>query len=217
MDQLETAFLKWHPQSPSSLFQTYLYNSIPPDLAPFYGPTFRDDEAAWETALRNKPSPGTVPVAVRGFFELGKRVVGQKQHLDILRGRLLEIKQGLEKLLRTHDLSLSTRAVECRRRHLRLSRRCLALAAKAQVLRNRGYALDTREEQLRKKLALLESMVCDPALSGRGEEIWARMVSIRERGRMLEREFEKAGRTMESAGVIDEAVIKRCEEVCGIL
>jgi len=213
MDQMETAFLKWHPQSPSSLFQTYLYNSVPPDLAPFYGPTSRDDEAAWEAALRKKPSAGSIPIAVRGFFELGKRAVGQKLNLDTLRGRLVEINQGLEKLLRMHDLSLSTRTVECRRRHLRLSRRCLSLAAKVQVLKNRGYALDSGEEELRKRLVVLEGMICDPALSGRGEEIWARMVSIRERGRMLEREFEKAGRNMDKGGEIDEAVFKRCREV----
>lgn len=215
MEQMETAFLKWHPQSPSSLFQTYLYNSVPPDLAPFYGPTDRDDEKAWEEALRKKPSAGSIPIAVRGFFELGKRAVYQKQSLDTLRGRLVEINQGLEQLLRTHDLNLSTRTVECRRRHLTLSRRCLALAAKAQVLRNRGYALDHGEEELRKKLLVLEGTVCDPALNGRSEEIWARMVSIRERGRMLERDFEKAGRTTEKAGEIDEAVFERCWEVGG--
>ena len=215
MEQMETAFLKWHPQSPSSLFQTYLYNSVPPDLAPFYGPTFRDDEAAWEEALRKKPSAGSVPIAVRGFFELGKRAVGQKQAIDTLRGRLVEINQGLEQILRTHDLSLSTRTAECRRRHIRLSRRCLSLAAKVQVLRSRGYALDKEEEELKKKLVVLEGMVCDPALCARGEEIWARMVSIRERGRMLEREFEKAGRTTETDGEIDEAVFKRCREVSG--
>ncbi len=82
-----------------------------------------------------------------------------------------------------------------------------------QVLKNRGYALDSGEEELRKRLVVLEGMICDPALSGRGEEIWARMVSIRERGRMLEREFEKAGRNMDKGGEIDEAVFKRCREV----
>lgn len=216
MDQMEAAFLKWHPQAPSSLFQTYLYNNVNPDLAPFYGPTQRDSEAEWEEALRKKPSAGSIPIAVRGFFELGKRALKQKEDLDRLRGRLVEINQGLEGLLRTHDLSLSTRAVECKRRHLVLSRRCLALARKAQVLRSRGYALDGGEEELRKKLVALENVVCDPALGGRGEEIWARMVSIRERGRMLEREFEKAGRSIEKTGEIDEAVFKRCREVCDI-
>lgn len=86
-----------------------------------------------------------------------------------------------------------------------------------QVLKNRGYALDSGEEELRKKLVALEGMICDPALSGRGEEIWARMVSIRERGRTLEREFEKAGRNMDKSGEINEAVFKRCREVCGHL
>ncbi|KAL8823736.1 MAG: hypothetical protein Q9191_005592 [Dirinaria sp. TL-2023a] len=214
MDQMELAFLKWHPQSPNTLFQTYLYNAIAPNLAPFYGPTTRDDEAKWEEALRNKPSPNTIPVAVRGFFELGKRALGQREHLQILGGRLVEIKEGLALLLRRHDLEFSTRAVECRRRHLRLSRRCLSLAAKTQVLRNRGYALDSTEEELRKKLMTLENTVFDPALSGRGEEIWARMVNIRERGRQLERDMQQTGQSIEQGGQgIDEAVMKRCKEI----
>lgn len=216
MEQMELAYLKWHPLAPQTLFQTYLYNAIDPDLAPFYGPTARDDETKWEEALRNKPSPGTIPIAVRGFFELGKRAVGQKQHLDILNGRLVEIQDGLQLLMRKHDIEFTTRTEECRRKHLRLSARCLSLAARTQVLRNRGYALDNSEEELRKKLLTLEHSVFDPALSGRGEEIWARMVTIRERGRLLEREMKMAGQVVEQGqqgGEIDAAVMKRCREV----
>lgn len=138
----------------------------------------------------------------------------QNQHLQILRGRLHEINEGLNSLLQKHDLQISVRAVECRKKHLRLSRRCLGLAAKTQVLRNRGYAMDSSEEELRKKLLVLERTVFDPALNGRGEEIWARMVSVRERGRQLQREFERTGTTMGEVkrGAIDEAVVQRAQK-----
>lgn len=56
----------------------------------------------------------------------------------------------------------------------------------------------------------------DPALNGRGEEIWARMVSVRERGRQLQREYERAGKSVVdgSAGrEIDEEVLKRASKV----
>lgn len=215
-DQMEAVLLKWHPYTATTLFQTYLYNSIHPDHAPFYGPGPSDDENKWEEALRKRPNPATVPTSVRGFRELGLRAVGQRQALDVLHGRLHEIVEGLNTMLRKHDLDISTRAVEARRRHLRLSNKCLSLAAKAQILKNRGYALDSAEEELRKKLLVMERSVFDPALNGRGEEIWARMVGVRERGRQLEREFERAGRTMEQSRgqEIDESVFARCRQVC---
>jgi nuclear pore complex protein Nup54 len=126
-----------------------------------------------------------------------------------------EINNGLSALLRKHDLEISTRAAECKRRHTRLSQRCLALATKTQILRNRGYALDGPEEELALKLKKLERLVFDPALEGRGEEIWARMVNVRERGRYLQQEFEKAGKTVDDAkeGKIDEEVLKQASKV----
>ena len=140
----------------------------------------------------------------------------QAQALNTLQGRLHEINDGLNDLLQKHDLQISVRAQECRRRHLRISRQCLNLAAKTQILRNRGYAMDSSEEELRKKLMALEREVFDPALNGRGEEIWARMVSVRERGRLLQREFERTGRGIidGKAVVLDEEVMKRVKKVC---
>jgi len=217
LEQIELAFTKWNPASPNTLFQTYLYNAVPIENAPFYGPTAEDDEAKWEEALAKKPSPGAIPVLVRGFEQVAQRMQLQFETLSILQGRLHEINNGLNALLQKHDLEISIRAAECRRRHLRLSRQCLGLAAKTQVLRNRGYAMDSAEEQLRKKLLTLEATVFDPALNGRGEEIWARMVSVRERGRLLQRDFERAGRTVGESGngaVIDEEVLRRANKVC---
>ena len=215
VDQIELAFSKWNPQSTLSLFHTYLYNSVPPESAPFYGPTPQDDETKWEEALSKKPSPGAIPVLVKGFEQIGQRMEMQSQSLQVLRGRLHEINDGLNSLLQKHDLQISVRAAECRRRHITLSHQCLRLAAKTQVLRNRGYAMDSAEEELRQKLLLLERNVFDPALTGRGEEIWARMVSVRERGRQLQREFEKSGRglSQHKEQVIDEEVMRRAKKV----
>ena len=216
IDQIELAFAKWNPQSPHTFFQTYLYNAVPPEDGPFYGPGPQDDEIKWEEALAKKPSAGSIPVAVRGFEQLATRMQQQFQNLNILRGRLHEINDGLNSLLQKHDLDVSIRATECRRKHLRLSRQCLSLAAKTQVLRNRGYAMDGAEEELRKKLLNLEKTVFDPSLSGRGEEIWARMVTVRERGRQLQKEYERAGLSLGEGkgGVINVEVMKRAKKVC---
>lgn len=192
---------------------------MPPEQAPFYGPAAQDDEAKWEEALNKKPSPGAIPVMVKGFREIGMRMNMQIQALHTLCGRLHEINSGLSKLLQKHELSISVRAAECRRKHLKLSHQCLGLAAKTQVLRNRGYVMDGPEEELRNKLLLLERSVLDPALNGRSEEIWARMVSVRERGRLLQREIEKAGRglSQEQVQVVDEEVLRRVKKVLGTL
>lgn len=212
---MQLAMAKWNPESQSTLFQTYLYNTVSPDQAPFYRPGPLDDESKWEEALRNKPTPGSVPLMTRGFFQLGKRLLSQTQHLNILQGRLHEINNGLTALLRKHDLEISVRAAECKRKHLRLSHQCLKLAAKVQVFKNRGYAMDSVEEELREKLLKLERSVSDPALNGRAEEIWARMVSVRERARLLQREFERAGQVVgdDVGRAMDEEVMKRARKV----
>ena len=79
--------------------------------------------------------------------------------------------------------------------------------------------MDGPEEELRNKLLLLERSVLDPALNGRSEEIWARMVSVRERGRLLQQEFQKTGRGLvQGQGqVADEEIMRRVKKVCDTL
>lgn len=184
---------KWDSTILSSPFRSYLYNYVGEDLAPFYQPGTNDDETKWEEALRKRPNTGSVPVLVKGFWELGKRAQRQKDFLSMMQTRLHEINNCLTELLSRHDLKISVRIADARRKHLVLSKRCLSLAAKTQVLRNRGYAMDDVEEELKKKLALLERSVFDPTLNGRGEEIWARMLAIREILKRLQSEVERAG------------------------
>ncbi|KAL4945809.1 nucleoporin complex subunit 54-domain-containing protein [Aspergillus oleicola] len=194
---------KWDYTNQASPFRTYLYNSVGEENAPFYQPGPQDDETKWEDALRSRPGSGYVPVLVRGFWELGKRAQRQKDFLTMMQTRLHEINNSLTDLLSRHDLKISVKIADCRRKHLVLSKRCLALAAKTQVLRNRGYAMDDAEEELKKKLAQLERSVFDPSLNGRGEEIWARMLAIREHSKRLQAELERAG-TDASAQTEDE-------------
>ena len=215
MDQIELAYGKWNPYSTNTPFHTYLYNAVSANTVPFYGPTPVDDEAKWEEALAKRPIPGSIPILARGFKELGDRMRQQYVSLNTLQGRLHEINNGLNILLQKHDLQISVRAAECRRKHQKLAKQCLDLAAKSQVLRNRGFAMDSAEEALRQKLLILDKGVSDPALNGWSEELWARMVSIRERSRQLQRELERAGNgpTEENNIVMDEEVMKRAKKV----
>lgn len=207
---------KWDSTSFSSPFRTYLYNNVGDDAAPFYQPGPEDDETKWEEALRKRPSSGYVPVLVRGFWELGKRAQRQKDFLTMMQNRLHEINNCLSDLLSRHDLKISVKIADCRRKHIVLSKRCLALAAKTQVLRNRGYAMDDAEEELKKKLAQLERSVFDPTLNGRGEEIWARMLAIREHSKRLQIEMDRAGANGAISGDdgLDENTMKTVKKVC---
>lgn len=72
-----------------------------------------------------------------------------------------------------------------------LARRALSLAAKVQVLKNRGYALQPEEEMLKKRLEGLAKNVQDPAATGRMNEIWARMMVVQEKARVMEESMGK--------------------------
>ncbi|EEP78543.1 conserved hypothetical protein [Uncinocarpus reesii 1704] len=184
---------KWDPVNRTSPFRAYLYNNVGEESAPFFQPSPNDDENKWEDALRKRPGPGYVPVLVRGFWELGKRAQRQRDFLAMMQTRLHEINTALTDLLSRHDLNISVKIAACRRKHQMLSQRCLALAAKTQLLRNRGYAMDDVEEELAKKLLQLERSMFDPSLNGRSEEIWARMLAIRENTKRLQIELERTG------------------------
>jgi nuclear pore complex protein Nup54 len=143
---------------------------------------------------------------------MGERIKVQQTNIATLNRILHDINNCLDKLLNKHDVTLSVRALDAKRRHIVLKQRCVALATKVQVLRNRGYALDGDEEDLKAKLLTLEKGVSDPGLSARAEEIWARMVGVRERARILKDEM--ARRTGGEADGLDEETVRRTNKVC---
>ncbi|KAJ5561729.1 hypothetical protein N7535_003810 [Penicillium sp. DV-2018c] len=205
---------KWDPPSQSSPFRAYLYNNVGEEAAPFYQPGPQDDEKKWEEALRKRPGPGYVPVLVNGFWDLGKRAQRQRDFLTMMQTRLHEINNCLTGLLSKHDLNISVKIADCRRKHIILSKRCLALAAKTQILRNRGYAMDEAEEELKKKLNELERAVSDPSLNGRAEEIWARMLAIHEHSKRLQAEMDRVGVDMtQTEDDIDEETLKVAKKI----
>lgn len=72
-----------------------------------------------------------------------------------------------------------------------ISGRCLALAAKVQILRNRGYALSGDEDDLKNRLQNLEREVQDPAVSAREEELWSRLIILRGYSDRLNKEMDQ--------------------------
>jgi nuclear pore complex protein Nup54 len=216
-DQVMTLQAKWNPdnapdQPITTILKTYLYNAVPKEYAPFFYPdTSRgEDEKSWEEALSQKPEPpkvdgqeapniAYVPVLVKGFKALAGRVETQANTIKEMRKRLHEMNNSLTAVMDAHQQRITVRIATAKRQHQVLSQRCLRLAVKVQVLRNRGYALDASEENLRKTLMGLEKQVFDPAFVGREDEIWARMVALRERMRWLEEEGKRVAAQADDA------------------
>lgn len=206
---------KWDPSSPSCAFQHHFYNKVDESLIPFYAPSPHEDPRAWEAALASKPGPGYVPALARGFAEVAARCTAQRRAVAEYNQRLHEVHGSLEAMLSRHDLETSARAAAARRRHIVLRGRCLALAAKVQVLRNRGYALGADEDELRQKMDRLERSLGDPSMNARAEELWSRLGALRDVADRLRGEIAKNGTSAEDGG-LGEEVEARAKKVSEI-
>jgi len=133
-----------------------------------------------------------VPVRANGFKDLDLRVQTQQGQANQFRASLRTIQEKLNAIQNQHEMTTSIKLEDCRRRHMALARRALSLAAKVQVLKNRGYALQPEEEILKKRLEGLARVVRDPANTGRMNEIWARMMVVQEKARIMNEGMSKA-------------------------
>ncbi|KAK4893205.1 Nucleoporin nup57 [Elasticomyces elasticus] len=207
-DEAATLVRKWDPNSQNSIPQSYLYNAVQSSFYPFYQRPVTVEETAWEEALSKAPASVVgeegevkfVPVLVRGFLDLGKRVEVQALTVRSMLTRLHEMRNSLAAVMEAHQQRLTSQLENSRRRHQELEQRTLRLAVKLQGLRNRGYALSPAEEELRKNLLSLAAKVQDPQFAAREEEVWARLVSLRDRARWLEEEGKRLGSTVEGQG-----------------
>ncbi|RMZ87105.1 hypothetical protein DV736_g5669, partial [Chaetothyriales sp. CBS 134916] len=201
---------KWDAATLSSPLRAYVYQHVPDEKeALLYRPDASEDEARWEEAIAKRPGPTWVPLLLRGFFELGKKAQMQTEAMQRSNMILQEINHSLDIQLDIHRHKVAARLSEASRRQLALSRRTLALAVKVQTLRNKGYVMDNAEEELKAKLDKLERDVLDPSLEARQQEIWARMLGIRERGKRLKAEMDKLEPVANSDDpTLDENTIK---------
>lgn len=233
VDKLGRIKNAWDTGHPDYAFKYYLYNHVGEDKANMYQKPPADDLAEWEKAWAERPNKGcvlfsipiifalegfanpdicrSVPVLAKGFKDLDHRVKSQEQQVNLFRHRLHEIQDKLAALQSRHDLMTSIKLEDCRRRHTALSRRALSLAAKVQVMKNRGYALQPEEEQLKKRLEALSRAVWDPAVRGRVNEIWARMMVVSEQARMMEATVGKV------EIVWDEKQLQTAGKVCPLI
>lgn len=214
--QMEIVKDKWDAASVSSPLRTYLYTYVGDEkVALQYRPGPGEDENKWEEAVTKRPGPEWVPLLICGFKQMGDRAKQQMDSIAKCNMLLHEINTSLDIQLETHNQKVAAKLAECKRRQAAASRRTLALAVKVQILRNKGYVMDNAEEELKSKLEKLERAVCDPALDAREQEIWARMLGIRERAKRLKAEMDKiTPAALAEEPVLDEETVQQAKEVC---
>lgn len=201
---------KWDPANPNCVFKYYFYNKVDESHVPYYKPQPHEDPREWEEALQNKPAPGFMPVLCSGYAGVADRLKTQQRAVADFNTRLHQINGSLDAILQRHELETEVRAVAARRRQTTISERCLALAARIQVLRNRGYALSGDEDDLSSRLQTLEREVQDPAVGAREEELWSRLIVLRGYADQLSKELDKpTGSEGESIDPEREAKAKR--------
>lgn len=207
---------KWDAASLVSPLRTYLYQHVGDETEALrYRPGPGEDEDRWEEAVQKRPGAEWVPLLVRGFGELGTKAKLQGDALARCNIMLKEINDSLDRQAQVHQQTVAARLAECKRRQLATSRRTLALAVKVQILRNKGYVMDNAEEELKAKLEKLEREVFDPSLDAREQEIWARMLGIRERAKRLKMEMDKiAPLAAAEEPTLDEGTIRTAKQVC---
>ncbi|KIW29481.1 uncharacterized protein PV07_05295 [Cladophialophora immunda] len=207
---------KWDPTSLSSPLRAYLYQHVESETdALKYRPGPGEDEDKWEEAVSKRPGPDWVPLLVQGFFQLGRKAQIQMEAVQRCNMMLQEINTSLDVQLDKHRQNVATRLEECKRRQAAAAQRTLALAVKVQILRNRGYVMDNAEEELKTKLEKLQGEVFDPSLNAREQEVWARMLGIRERAKRLKAEMEKLAPAATANGEdtpLDEETIKAAKK-----
>lgn len=206
---------KWDPQSVSSPLRTYLYQHVGSETdALKFRPGPGEDENKWEEAVSKRPGSEWVPLLIQGFFQLGRKAQIQMEAIQRCNMMLQEINTSLDVQLDTHRQKVATRLEECKRRQAATAQRTLTLAVKVQILRNRGYVMDNAEEELKAKLEKLQREVFDPSLNAREQEVWARMLGIRERAKRLKVEMEKVAPVANGEdSTLDEETIKAAKKV----
>lgn len=214
--QMEIIKDKWDAATVQSPLRAYLYQHVGDEKDALQyrpDPNF-EDENKWEEAVANRPGPTWVPLLVRGFREMGLKAQRQVETIGKCNMLLRQINTSLDIQLETHNQKVAARLAECKRRQQATSKRTLALAVKVQILRNKGYVMDNAEEELRSRLEKLERDVLDPGLDAREQEIWARMLGIRERAKRLKAEMDKiTPEATKEEPVLDETTIKQAKDV----
>lgn len=150
------------PSAAGYRFRHVFYNVVPPAEVARYQRPAGVDEATWQRACSQSPSPGCmVPVIASGADDLTKRAGAQADRIAQHRRRLAELGESAAALRTLHSVSTSARLLEMQRRHGALSQRALRILRGVQILPERGVPFSREDDELRSRLQ--ELLVEQPA------------------------------------------------------
>lgn len=193
-DQIIKIKEQWDPKSPKGLLRTHFYNKVSDNEVHLLNNQQRPENESpeeWDTAMSNRPSAQSYPVKITSFTEVAQRIEVQLEHVVKSRILLNAINEKQTQLSSKHDLDNTTRILQAKARHTKLSRRLLRLATILAILKLKGYPLLPEEEEISKQFELLNSKLNDPNGSlGKLNDVFARLAILKERSEDLAVQFD---------------------------
>lgn len=210
LEQLLKIKTLWDPLNPQLKLTAYFYNKVPENEVLAYTKPDSVSQEEWNAALAKRPNNTYIPVKAAGFEDLQKRSNAQTNHVAHTRLILQEIEKKTKELADKHDLDLTTRIVNCKSRHEKLSKKLLILGCKLALLKSKGFPLTPDEEILGESFAKLLATLHDPSGLGRRDEMWSRLAVLRERSEIIKGKLETVGGR---GGEDDEAYLQKVTKV----
>lgn len=193
-DQIIKIKEQWDPNSPKGLLRTHFYNKVSDNEAHLLSNQQRpanESPEEWDTAMSSRPSAQHYPVKITSFTEVAQRIEVQLDHVVKSRVLLNAINEKQAQLSSKHDLDNTTRILQAKARHTKLSRRLLRLATILAILKLKGYPLLPEEEEISKQFEMLNSKLNDPNGSlGKLNDVFARLAILKERSEDLAVQFD---------------------------
>lgn len=199
-DQIVKCKESWDPSSSKSKLRTFVYNKVDKQQALLYNKPNNIMPDEWDKALKNKPNDSVIPVELLGFEALNQR--NQIQIENVAQSRTI-LKQLLEKntqLQQRHELEIASRILKVTNKNVEIETRLLKLGSQLAILKNRGLPLNITEEKMWNQYKELLKRSEDPAGLGKTNELWARLVVLKERARNISDQLDNTMSTINQKG-----------------
>ena len=215
----------WDPNSNKTKLKSFVYNKVNETEAMLYNKPPNVSQEEWDVAVEKKPSSDVIPVEVLGYDGLNQR--NQLQRENVAQARVI-FNQLLEKstqLQQKHELDTSARILKAQSRNSEIEKRILKLGSQLAILKSRGLPLNVTEEKMWNRFQTLLKRSENPAGLGKTNELWARLVVLKERAKNISDQLdstlvvinENGSHTKNDESRADEEVEDSIDKIAEIL
>lgn len=162
--QINSIERAYHPDAPQYRFSTTVYNKVHPALRSKYKPPEGTNQRQYQVAERNNPDPtNLVPVGVKGFEDLTKRIGEQDKANVEYQKKLEEEQKKLVEMRQQHEITTKVEIAKLRKHQSALSHRLLKVMTRIEMQRARDIPLLSEEIEFRRKLESAKRNLAKPA------------------------------------------------------